>query len=86
MNEPDLDPVIMLHFTQKIFRFSSSFLEFMMNTIPADTWQLINLRGEKHILDYIYDLTYYLSRAPKRPTFQKLVPKKGRWVLLKSLK
>ena len=44
---------------------------------PADTWQLINLQGEKHILNFIYDLTYYLSRYPKKPVFQEAGPKKG---------
>ena len=44
---------------------------------PSDTWQLINLQGEKHILNFIYDLTYCLSRVPRRPIFQKAGPKEG---------
>ena len=44
---------------------------------PSDTWQLINLQGEKHILNFIYDVTHYLSRAPQRPIFQKAGPKEG---------
>ena len=44
---------------------------------PDDTWQLINLRGEKYILDFIYDLTFHLSRSPERPAFQEAGPKNG---------
>ena len=44
---------------------------------PDDTWQLINLRGEKYILDFIYDLTFHLSRFPERPSFQEAGPKNG---------
>ena len=43
---------------------------------PNDTWQKINLKGQKHILDFIYDLVFHLSRSPNRPTFQESGPKK----------
>ena len=42
---------------------------------PLDTWQRINLRGEKHILDFIYDVVFDLSRSPMRPIFQEAGPK-----------
>ena len=44
---------------------------------PNDTWQKINLKGQKHILDFIYDLVFHLSRSPNRPTFQESGPKKS---------
>ncbi len=44
---------------------------------PDDTWQLINLRGEKHILEFIYDLVFHLARAPEKPVFQEAGPKNG---------
>ena len=78
MNKPGFGPSDHAAFYTKdipvLFFFSGVHDEYHT---PADTWQLINLRGEKHILDYIYDLTYYLSRAPKRPAFQKAGPKEG---------
>jgi len=43
---------------------------------PKDTWKNINLKGEKDILDLIYDITYHLSRSPVRPTFSEAGPKK----------
>ena len=42
---------------------------------PADTWKLINLNGEKHILDLIYDTVYHLSRLKYRPIFLESGPK-----------
>ena len=44
---------------------------------PDDTWQLINLKGEKYILDFIYDLVFHLARAPEKPVFQEAGPKQG---------
>jgi len=42
---------------------------------PDDTWKLINLQGEKDILGLIYDLIFYLARAPDRPVFTEAGPK-----------
>ena len=42
---------------------------------PADTWKLINLNGEKHILDLIYDTVYHLARLKNRPVFAEAGPK-----------
>ena len=87
MNKPGFGPSDHATFYTKdipvLFFFSGVHDEYHT---PADTWELINLRGEKHILDYIYDLTYYLSRAPKRPAFQKAGPKKGQMGAPKKFK
>ena len=76
MNKPGFGPSDHAAFYTKdipvLFFFSGVHDEYHT---PADTWQLINLQGEKHILNFIYDLTYYLSRAPKRPVFQEAGPK-----------
>ncbi len=53
---------------------------------PNDTWQKINLRGEKHILDFIYDLVFYLSRAKERPVFQESGPKKNQMNEIRNFK
>ena len=45
---------------------------------PEDSWKLINLKGEKDILDLVYDVTYKLSRLPERPVFTEAGPKEGR--------
>ena len=45
---------------------------------PDDSWKLINLKGEKDILDLVYDITFHLSRIPERPTFKEAGPKEGR--------
>jgi len=45
---------------------------------PNDSWKLINLKGEKDILDLIYDVTFNLSRLPERPPFTEAGPKEGR--------
>ena len=78
MNKPGFGPSDHATFYTKdipvLFFFSGVHDEYHT---PADTWHLINLQGEKNILDYIYDLTYYLSRTPKRPAFQKAGPKQG---------
>jgi len=78
MNKPGFGPSDHATFYTKnipvLFFFSGVHDEYHT---PADTWQLINLQGEKHILNFIYDLTYYLSRYPNRPVFQEAGPKKG---------
>ena len=78
MNKPGFGPSDHATFYTKdipvLFFFSGVHDEYHT---PADTWQLINLQGEKHILNFIYDLTYYLSRYPKKPVFQEAGPKKG---------
>lgn len=43
---------------------------------PGDTWKLINLKGEKKILDFIYSITFYLSRVKEPPLFTESGPKK----------
>ena len=45
---------------------------------PEDSWKLINLKGEKDILDLVYDITFQLSRLPERPVFTEAGPKEGR--------
>ncbi|MGY8764600.1 MAG: M20/M25/M40 family metallo-hydrolase [Fidelibacterota bacterium] len=45
---------------------------------PEDSWKLINLKGEKDILDFVYDITFQLSRLSERPVFTEAGPKKGR--------
>jgi hypothetical protein len=45
---------------------------------PEDSWKLINLKGEKDILDLVYDVTFKLSRLPERPLFTEAGPKEGR--------
>ena len=45
---------------------------------PDDTWKLINLKGEKDILDLVYDITFHLSQIPERPEFTEAGPKEGR--------
>ncbi len=42
---------------------------------PNDVWKNINVKGEKNILDFIYDLVHHLSRAPTRPSFSVSGPK-----------
>ena len=78
MNKPGFGPSDHATFYTKnipvLFFFSGVHDEYHT---PADTWQLINLQGEKHILNFIYDLTYYLSRHPNKLVFQEAGPKKG---------
>jgi len=45
---------------------------------PEDTWRLINLKGEKDILDFVYDISFELSRISERPVFTVSGPKEGR--------
>ena len=45
---------------------------------PDDSWKLINLKGEKDILNLVYDITFHISRIPKRPVFTEAGPKEGR--------
>ena len=44
---------------------------------PEDTWRLINLNGEKDLLDLVYDLTFHLARTPQRPVFTEAGSKQG---------
>ena len=44
---------------------------------PKDTWKLINPRGQKILLNYIYDLVLELSKNDKRPSFTESGPKSG---------
>jgi len=45
---------------------------------PKDTWKLINLKGEKYILDFIYNIVFYLSRSEKPPVFNEAEPKEDK--------
>jgi len=45
---------------------------------PSDTWDLINLGGEKAIVDLVYDVAYHLARLDERPAFTEAGPKQGR--------
>jgi hypothetical protein len=45
---------------------------------PDDTWKLINLQGEKDILELIYDVVFHLARTPDRPVYTEAGPKQGR--------
>ena len=45
---------------------------------PEDTWKLINLKGEKKILDFIYNVVFSLSRSEKPPVFTEAGPKNGK--------
>ena len=42
---------------------------------PNDTWKLINLKGQKHILDLIYDTISHLARTKEKPMFSEAGPK-----------
>ena len=44
---------------------------------PEDTWKLINLNGQKDIVDFIYDTVFFLARTSKRPVFTKSGPING---------
>ena len=44
----------------------------------GDSWKLINIKGEKAILNLVYDITFHLSRLPERPVFTEAGPKVGR--------
>ena len=44
---------------------------------PKDVWKLINVAGEKTILNFIYDVTIYLSKKTKRPIYTEAGPKTG---------
>ena len=44
---------------------------------PDDTWKLINLQGEKDILELIYDIVFHLARTPDRPVYTEAGPKQG---------
>ena len=37
--------------------------------LPEDDWPLINTKGEKDILDFVYDLSMTINRAEERPLF-----------------
>ena len=42
---------------------------------PDDTWRLINLNGQKSILDFVYEVTFFLARSPQRPPFSEAGPR-----------
>ena len=42
---------------------------------PEDTWKLINLKGQKQILNLVYDIVFNLSRSQNPPSFSEAGPK-----------
>ena len=44
---------------------------------PKDSWENINVRGEKQILNYIYNVIIQLSKNRSRPVFSEAGPKTG---------
>jgi C-terminal processing protease CtpA/Prc len=42
---------------------------------PEDTWKLINLKGQKQILNLAYDIVFNLSRSKNPPSFSEAGPK-----------
>jgi len=44
---------------------------------PKDTWNLINVKGEKKILNFIYEIIINLSKSEFRPAFSEAGPKTG---------
>ena len=76
MNKPGFGPsdhaAFYLENIPVLFFFSGFHNEYHT---PEDTWRLINLDGEKQILDFIYDLVFHLSRTQDRPIFQEAGPK-----------
>ena len=76
MNKPGFGPsdhaAFYLENIPVLFFFSGFHDEYHT---PEDTWRLINLDGEKQILDFIYDLVFHLSRTQDRPIFQEAGPK-----------
>lgn len=43
--------------------------------LPEDDWNLINAKGEKDILNLVYDITMKLNRLDERPLFTEAGPK-----------
>ena len=78
MNKPGFGPSDHAPFYAKdipvLFFFSGFHNDYHT---PNDTWQRINLKGQKDILDFIYDLVLHLSRSPNRPAFQESGPKRS---------
>ncbi len=77
MNKPGFGPsdhaAFYLENIPVLFFFSGFHDEYHT---PEDTWRLINLDGERQILDFIYDLVFHLSRTQDRPIYQEAGPKK----------
>ena len=44
---------------------------------PKDTWDLINVKGEKEILSFLYEIIINLSKNATRPAFSEAGPKTG---------
>tara|TARA_B100000029_G_scaffold82096_2_gene72981 strand:- start:428 stop:2230 length:1803 start_codon:yes stop_codon:yes gene_type:complete len=44
---------------------------------PEDTWKLINLKGEKVLLELIYDVAFHIAGVQERPVFTEAGPKQG---------
>lgn len=42
---------------------------------PEDTWKRINLKGQKQILNLVYDIVFHLSRSQRPPSFSEAGPK-----------
>ncbi|MBL7012817.1 MAG: M20/M25/M40 family metallo-hydrolase [Candidatus Marinimicrobia bacterium] len=45
--------------------------------LPEDDWDLINAKGEKEILNFVYDITLTLNRMDERPLFTEAGPKEA---------
>ena len=43
--------------------------------LPEDDWTLINAKGEKDILNFVYDVSIALNRVSERPLFTEAGPK-----------
>mgnify|MGYP001222066991 CR=1 FL=1 len=44
---------------------------------PDDTWKLINLDGEKHILETVHDVVFHLASMTEKPDFKEAGPREG---------
>jgi len=44
---------------------------------PEDTWKLINLEGEKYILEKVHDVVFHLANIPAKPDFKESGPREG---------
>ena len=76
MNEPGFGPSDHASFYAQdmpvLFFFSGFHDDYHT---PNDTWNLINLKGQKHILDLIYDTISHLARTKEKPMFSEAGPK-----------
>ena len=50
----------------------------IINKPLKQSFRVNTIKGEKEILDLVYDITFHLSRIPERPAFTEAGPKEGR--------